>query len=105
MKFFDISLVHYLVLACIVFITALCGIFIAKNLIRILILVEILFCAVCINFIAFANYFDSNLTGMIFALFIVGVSVSQLAVGITLVFSLYKKEKNIDTDTVREIGG
>ena len=105
MNYFDVNLIHYLILSATLFLLALCGIFIVKNLIRILVLIEILFIATSLNFIAFANYFDIHLSGFIFALFILGISATQLAVGVALLFAIYKHKKEINIDSIEELKG
>ena len=102
---FEVGLVHYLILSAIIFLLALFGIIIVKNLIKILILIEVLFVSVSLNFISFANYFDVELSGMTFALFILGISAAQLAIGVAFLFALYKNKKNIDVDSIEELKG
>ena len=88
-----------------VFLLALWGCLVVKNLLRILILLEIMFCAVILNFISFANYFDQNLGGMVFGLFVMAVSAAQLALGVAILIALYKDKKSINTEDIEELKG
>ena len=86
----NIGLVHYLCFSLFVFLLALWGCLVVRNLLRILILLEIMFCAVILNFISFANYYDQSLGGMVFGLFVMAVSAAQLALGRQLVVLYHK---------------
>lgn len=105
MIFLEVSLGHYLVFSALMFLVALFGLLVVKNLIRVLLLLEIIFSSICLNFIAFANYFDTEIKGMLVALFVVGISVIQLAIGVALCFSLYKYKHTVNIDNIKELGG
>ncbi len=101
----NIGLVHYLMLAFFLFVIALFGVVIVRNTIKLLILIEVMLCAVSLNFIAFANYIDSDVRGMIFAIFIIASSAAQLAVGIAILFAIYRHKKTVDTETMNDLRG
>ena len=101
----NVGLVHYLVVGFLMFILALLGTAIVRNTLKILILIEIMLCAVSVNFVAFANYVDSSSKGMIFALFIIATSAAQLAVGISILFALYRYKKSVDTEEMKDLRG
>ncbi len=102
----NVSLSHYLILSLIVFCIGLFGILCSKTLIRILMSIELMFCACNINFIAFANYLDlGNLLGESFAVFVISVSAIEAAIGIAILICITKSGKDIITDTNKELGG
>ena len=103
--FSQIGLIHYLIFSFLIFVSALAGVLVVKNLLRILLLIEIMFCSVVLNFISFANYFDEELNGMTFGLFIAAVSAAQLALGVAILFKLYKNKKNIEVSDIEELNG
>ena len=103
---FDISLTHYLVLGIVVFCIGLFGVLYSKNLIRILMCIELMFFACNINFIAFANYLDlNNLLGESFAVFVISISAIEAAIGIGILVCMANQGKDITTDNNKELGG
>ena len=74
---FSVGLSHYLVLSAILFLIALFGIIACRNLIKILLCLEILINSVCINFVAISYYIDGvKLEGTAFAIFIIMIAFS-----------------------------
>ena len=104
--FLNISLYHYLILGLIVFCIGLLGVLCSKNIIRILMSIELMFMGCNINFIAFANYLDlGSLLGESFAVFVISVSAIEAAIGIAILICISKLGKDIITDNNRELGG
>ncbi len=101
----NIGLVHYLCFSLFIFLLALWGVLVVKNILRMLILLEIMFSAVILNFISFANYFDENLGGMVFALFVMAVSAAQLALGVAILITIYRNKNSIETKDIEELKG
>ncbi|MDD3237701.1 MAG: NADH-quinone oxidoreductase subunit NuoK [Candidatus Gastranaerophilales bacterium] len=102
----NIGLIHYLVLALVLFCIGLFGIIISKNIIKILICIELMLNAVCINFVAFANYLDgSSVNGMIFALFIIAICATQVAIGLALVLSVFNYKHTVNSEKIGELKG
>ena len=78
---FEITLYHYLALSLILFAIGFIGIIISKNIIKVLICIEIVMSAINLNFIAFTAYKNYLfLSGMVFALFITAISAVQTAI-------------------------
>lgn len=72
-----------------------------KNLITILMSVELILNSVNINFVAFNRYlFPEQLQGHFFALFVVAVAAAEAAVAIAIIISVYRKYMNIDVERV-----
>jgi len=99
-----ITLNHYLVLAAIIFCIALVGIMRRKNLLMLFFATEIALNAVNIALVAFSKYYH-DLTGQLFAFFIIAIAASEVAVGLGLLIIWYKRTGNIDLDTLQTMNG
>lgn len=100
-----ISLSHYLTFAAILFCLSLVGIIInRKNLITLLMCIELMLLAVNTNFIAFAKYFD-DINGQIFVFFILTVAACEAAIGLAILVVLFRKQRSIDVADLTELKG
>ena len=84
LEFFNLPILvnHYLILSSMIFLLGVIGIFLnRKNVINILMSIELILLGVNINFIAF-SYFSSDLVGQIFSLFILTVAAAEAAIGL-----------------------
>ena len=99
-----ITLTHYFVLAAILFSIALVGILRRKNLLMLFFATEIALNAVNIAFAAISKYYG-DLTGQLFAFFIIAIAASEVAVGLGLLIIWYKRRGNIDLDTLQSMKG
>jgi NADH-quinone oxidoreductase subunit K len=99
-----ITLTHYLVLSAILFVIGLVGVIRRKNLLMLFFSTEILLNAVNIGFAAISKFYE-DLTGQMFAFFIIAVAASEVAVGLGLLVVWYKKEGSIDLDTMQRMKG
>lgn len=105
MEFFEIGITHYLIVSAIVFILGICGIFLnRKNLIIILISIELMLLAVNINMVAFSVHLK-DLTGQIFTIFTLTVAAAESAIGLAILVVFYRKKKSISVDDVSELRG
>jgi len=103
---FNVGLTHYLILGSILFCIGILGLIISKNIIRVLMSIEIMLCAVNINFAAFANFVDINhLQGQVFAVFVIAVAAAEAALGLAILLSLYRNKPTVDTDEISELKG
>ncbi len=100
----EIGLNHYLILSTILFAIGLVGIMRRKNLLLLFFATEILLNAVNIGFAAISHYY-SDLTGEMFAFFIIAIAASELAVGLGLLIVWYKRHGSIDLDTMTSMRG
>ena len=104
--FYKIGLIHYLILATVLFFIGLFGVIVSRNIIKILICIELMLNAVSINFVAFAAYSDAiKVSGMIFALFITAVSAAQVAIGIAILLFIYRQKHTVDSEKVGDLKG
>ncbi len=99
-----ITLTHYLVLSGILFSIGLVGVMKRKNLLMLFFSTEILLNAVNIGFVAVSHYYG-DLSGQMFAFFIIAVAASELAVGLGLLILWYKKSGSIDLDSLNTMRG
>jgi NADH:ubiquinone oxidoreductase subunit K len=92
---------YYLALAAILFSIGLFGVLTRRNVIGILMSLELMFNAANINFVAFNKYIITDgLTGQIFAIFIVVVAAAEAVVGLAIVLLIYRNWQGIDIDHV-----
>jgi len=100
----EIGLNHYLILSTILFAIGLVGIMRRKNLLLLFFATEILLNAVNISFAAISHYYG-DLTGQMFAFFVIAIAASELAVGLGLLIVWYKRHGSIDLDTMTSMRG
>ena len=98
-------LAHYLILGAILFFMGIIGAVISKNLVRILISVEIMMSAVNLNFIAFSSSLDKTLSGSVFMLFITAVSALQVAIALILIIIRFKDKPEVSTKELEGLKG
>ncbi len=99
-----ITLTHYLVLSAILFVIGLVGVIRRKNLLLLFFSTEIMLNAANIGFAAVSKFYG-DLTGQMFAFFIIAVAASEVAVGLGLLVLWYKKNGTIDLDSMQEMKG
>ncbi|MGH7323592.1 MAG: NADH-quinone oxidoreductase subunit NuoK [Candidatus Rokuibacteriota bacterium] len=87
----------YLVLAALVFAIGLFGVLTRRNAIGILLGIELMLNAVTINLVAFAR-FHADLTGVVFALFIISITVAEVGVGLAIVIAIFRVRRTIEAD-------
>jgi NADH-quinone oxidoreductase subunit K len=99
-----IPLYNFLILAAIMFFTGIYGFLTRRNLIAILMSVELILNSVNINFMAFNRYlFPDKLEGMFFSLFIIAVAASEAAVAIAIIINIYRRFTTINVENVNEM--
>lgn len=99
-----ITLNHYIVLSVILFVIGMIGIVRRKNLLMLFFATEILLNAANIGFAAIAHYMG-DLTGQIFAFFIIAVAASEVAVGLGFLILMYKRMGSLDLDNLQIMKG
>lgn len=100
-----IGLEHYLTVAAILFVVGVFGIFLnRKNVIVILMSIELMLLAVNINFVAFSVHL-ADLVGQIFTLFILTVAAAEAAIGLAILVVFYRNRGAIDVDSVNVMKG
>ncbi|MBA3881003.1 MULTISPECIES: NADH-quinone oxidoreductase subunit NuoK [Sphingomonas] len=100
-----IGLFHYLVVAAILFTMGVLGIFLnRKNIIVILMAIELILLAVNINFVAFSAYLG-DLVGQIFAMFVLTVAAGEAAIGLAILVIYFRGRGTIAVDDVNRMKG
>ena len=95
---------HILIFSTLMFFIGVFGFLTRKNLITILISVELILNAVNINFVAVNKYLHPNaLEGHFFALFIIAIAAAEAAIAIAIFINLYRNIKSIDVEKVNEM--
>jgi NADH-quinone oxidoreductase subunit K len=92
-----IPLSYYVVLSAVVFSTGLVGVLIRRNIIVILLSVELMLNATNINFVAFSYYLE-NVAGQVFVFFTLTVAAAEVAVGLAIIIALYRSRSSINVD-------
>ena len=100
-----IGIEHYLTVAAMLFVVGIFGIFLnRKNIIVILMSIELMLLAVNINMVAFSS-FMGDLAGQIFTLFILTVAAAEAAIGLAILVAFYRNRGSIDVQDVNVMKG
>ena len=101
----EIPIIYYLYLSIIVFTIGLIGVFLnRKNLIVLLMSIELILFSANINFVSFSNYYK-NITGQIFVFFNLSVSAAEAAVGLAIIVIFFRKRDSIHIDDIDTLKG
>ena len=101
----DIGLEHFLGLAAILFTMGVFGMFLnRKNVIVILMCVELMLLAVNINFVAFSAYMD-DLAGQVFTMFILTVAAAEAAIGLAILVVFFRNKGSIAVEDISSLKG
>ncbi|GAB1369266.1 NADH-quinone oxidoreductase subunit NuoK [Azonexus hydrophilus] len=100
-----LTLSHFLILGAILFAIAVVGIFLnRKNLIVLLMSIELMLLAVNMNFVAF-SHFLGDLSGQVFVFFILAVAAAEAAIGLAILIVLFRNLKSIHVDDLGSLKG
>ena len=100
-----ISLAHYLILGAILFAIAVIGIFLnRKNLIVLLMCIELMLLAVNLNFVAFSHYLG-DMAGQVFVFFILTVAAAESAIGLAILVVLFRERRSISVEDLSTLKG
>lgn len=99
------SLSHYLVLSGILFVISISGIFInRRNVLILLMSIELMLLSVNINFIAFSSYLN-DIQGQVFVFFILTVAAAEAAIGLAILVVIFRQRKSLEVDSLSELQG
>ena len=99
------TLAHYLVLSAILFAISMAGIFLnRRNVIIMLMAIELMLLAVNLNFIAFARFLG-DMSGQVFVFFILTVAAAESAIGLAILVQLFRNVGSIDVEDLDELKG
>lgn len=99
-----IGTTHYLVLGAILFAIGLAGILTRRNMITVLMSIELVLNSVNLNLIAFSHQL-ADLTGQIFAVFTITVAAGEAAVGLGILLAFFRLHSTTDLDRATELNG
>jgi len=98
------TLNYFLVLSAFLFCTGIYGVLARKNAVLVLMSIELMLNAVNINLIAFSA-FNQNVSGVVFALFVITIAAAEVGVGLAIVLLIYRNEHTADLDDVDQLKG
>ena len=100
-----LSLSHFLILGAILFAISVVGIFLnRKNLLVLLMAIELMLLGVNMNFVAFSHYLG-DMHGQVFVFFIMTVAAAEAAIGLAILVLLFRNNANINADTLDTLRG
>jgi NADH-quinone oxidoreductase subunit K len=97
-------LANYVVLASLLFFIGVAGVLLRRNPLVMLMSIELMFNAANLLFLAFARAWIAN-AGQIFAFLVITVAAAEAAIGLAIVVTVFRTEKNVDVDEVRSLHG
>lgn len=100
----EIGLSHYLMLSVLLFAIGAIGVLIRRNVIMVLMCLELMFNAANINLIAVSR-FRPDLTGQIFTIFTITVAAAEAAIGLGLVIAMFRNQPTVNVDEIHLLKG
>ena len=100
-----ITLSSYLIVSFILFLSGVLVMLARKNIIAILLGIELILNASALNFVAYSKFLAGNMDGQIFSLFIIVVAAAEAAVGLAIVIRFYQINESIHTDDAAQLQG
>lgn len=99
------SLTIYLAIGVVLFVLGLVAVLTSKNLVKILMGVELILNAAGLNFVTFSRFTTVNLDGQLAALFIIVIAASEAAVALAIILNFYRQLRSIDVDIADTLRG
>ena len=100
-----ITLSHYLIVGALLFAISIVGIFLnRKNLVIILMAIELLLLAANMNFVAFSHYLE-DLSGQVFVFFVLTVAAAEAAIGLAILIVLFRTRRSINVQDLDRLKG
>lgn len=93
------QLEYFLLLAAALFCIGVYGLVSSRNVIRVLMSIELMLNAVNLNLMAFSNYLDpAQIKGQVFSVFVITIAAAEAAVGLAIVLSIYRNRDTVDME-------
>ena len=100
-----ITMTHYLVFSALLFCISVAGIFIIrKNILLLLMSIELMLLSVNTNFIIFSHY-SNDITGQVFVFFILAVAAAESAIGLAIIVSLFRARNSLEINLINKLKG
>lgn len=99
-----ITLAHFVGLSFVLFTIGVVGVLVRRNLLTVLMSIELMLNAVNINLVAFSRQLG-DLTGQVFSIFVIAVAAGEAAIGLAIIISLYRLKSSVNLDDVAELKG
>lgn len=98
----ELTVNHFLFLSAALFVIGMMGVLTRRNMLIILMCVELMVAAVSISFVAFA-WANNTLSGQVFVLFMLAIAAAESAVGLGILLALSRRGKSVDVDSLQEL--
>jgi NADH-quinone oxidoreductase subunit K len=99
-----VPLTHYLALSFLLFVLGVVGVLVRRNLLTVLMSIELMLNAVNLNLVAFSRQLG-DLGGQIFTVFVIAVAAGEAAIGLAILISLYRLKGSVNLDDASEMKG
>jgi len=99
-----VPLTHYLALSFLLFVLGVVGVLVRRNLLTVLMSIELMLNAVNLNLVAFSRQLG-DLGGQIFTVFVIAVAAGEAAIGLAILISLYRLKGSVNLDDAAEMKG
>ena len=100
----EIPMIYYIVLSLVMFFAGVYGFITRKNMLMMLISIELMLNAVDINFAVFNRFlFPGQMEGMIFSIFAIAIAAAETAIAIAIIINIYRYIRNIDADNLDDM--
>ena len=100
----EIPMIYYIVLSLVMFFAGVYGFITRKNMLMMLISIELMINAVDINFAVFNRFlFPGQMEGMIFSIFAIAIAAAETAIAIAIIINIYRHIRNIDADNLDDM--
>jgi len=101
----QLVLQHYLTVGAILFVIGLIGFVTRRNLIVMFLCTELMFQGVAVNLVAFGRYWNNDLGGQAFTIFLLVIAAAEASLALGLVILLFRQKNTLDADAWRELKG
>jgi NADH-quinone oxidoreductase subunit K len=99
-----ISVTHYVALSFLLFAIGVTGVLVRRNLLTVLMSIELILNAANLNLIAFSRQLG-DLSGQLFTVFVITLAAGEAAIGLAIIISLYRLKNSVNLDAVSELKG
>lgn len=100
----EIPMIYYIILSLVMFFAGVYGFITRKNMLMMLISIELMLNAVDINFAVFNRFlFPGQMEGMVFAIFAIAIAAAETAVAIAIIINIFRHIRNIDADNLDDM--